>query len=140
MRVLYELHKEKKEHSIELFYIANRKTELFISYPILTDRNDFYPLFEKDPNQPVFCRDKENKKPEHYYFPCRDWFLQLNQMIIDEESYKQTKPFYFISHPYKYITNDSQQIGLTICLAFKDDINTKIESKFKQKQDDYIEI
>lgn len=142
MRALYELHKEKKEHSIELFYIANRKTELFISYPILTDRNDFYPLFEKDPNQPVFCRDKENKKPEYYYFPCRDWFLQLSQMIIDEESYKQTNPFYFISHPYKYITNDSQQIGLTICLAFKDLIIDKdnIKISFSQKLDNYIEI
>lgn len=139
MRVLYELHKEKKEHSIELFYIANRKTELFVSYPILTDRIDFYKLFEEDPSQPDFCRNKTNKKPEYYYFPCRDWFLQLSQMI-NETNDNQKEPFYFISRPYKYNIADSQKIGLTICLAYQDPTIEKIKISFPQKLDDYIEI
>ena len=75
IRVLYELHKEKEEHKIETFFIANRKTELLFSYPMHPDRESFYHQFADYPEQKEFCRNKNNKIPYYFYFPCRDWFI-----------------------------------------------------------------
>ena len=57
----------------------------------------------------------------YFYFPCRDWFIQLNQQISADTSDNQNKVYHFISYPYKITTsNNNKQIGTTICLAYKD--------------------
>lgn len=141
IRVLYELHKEKEEHKIETFFIANRKSELLFSYPMHPDREPFYHQFADYPEQKEFCRNKNNKIPYYFYFPCRDWFIQLNQQISADTSDNQNKVYHFISYPYKITTsNNNKKIGTTICLAYNDSSLKGLTSPFPQDLDDYIMI
>lgn len=140
LKVLYHLHKEKDDHRIETFFIANRRTEILYSYPMHPDREPFYQQFGTYTEQKEFCRNKTNEVPKYFYFPCRDWFIQLTQQIAADKSADQNKNYHFISYPYKITSsNNEKKIGTTICISYRNN-TLDFSSPFPQDLDDYIMI
>ena len=134
-KTIVQMFNDKKSYEVDLIYLANRKTEVFISYPVLKNNEYFYSLFGNKKNE-QFCLNNEMDTPNYFYFFCSDIYLQIQNAIkIDNEITN------FISYPYIFSSYKEKKIGITFCIIYKfRNLNFILEKEVSHNDDNNIYI
>ena len=123
----YNNFKGKKEFSIKSFYIMNRKTELFVLYPV-NKHSNYRKIYDYNEEQNTKnCRNKNRQIPSDYYIFCSEPFIN-----IEEIHRKNPRRRMFLSYPYKSIVdenendNDNDRYIVSACYIFNFTNNSDI--------------
>jgi len=109
-KTFYEIFSDNDSYGIDLIYLANRKTETLITYPVLKNSEYFYSLFQFKEND-EFCLNNKMKHPDYFYFFCSDLYLQIQKSLKIDDTLK-----YFISYPYYLPNYQEKKLGITFCI------------------------
>ena len=104
----------------QILYAAFTSTDLVISYPIDLSGSENYEFYQNMTN-PSWCRNEESKVPDYFYFYCRPWFIE------SEELFHKHKMKVMISTPYASV--EKQQTTMTLCVRFEDPIKLNLEKE-----------
>ena len=136
-KAFYENFKDKESFSIESFYIMNRKTEVLTIYP-MKDYSKYQKMydFSKSQKNGEFCLNKSMEYPNYFYEFCRESFVNIENICL-----KNANRSMYISYPYKFIDEEADKLGITLCYIFNFTEPDVIEDNtFKQILDNEIVI
>ena len=114
LRNIWEISEYNTFNRFDLIYYASRLTNVMITYPIFTWKENFYQEINTKV-MPSYCKDKNGNTPKFYYFQCREWWVSImNSLQLNNDN------DIVISRPYKWIGDDGavNNFGVTICLKF----------------------
>ena len=136
-KAFYENYKDKESFLIESFYIMNRKTEVLSIYPMKEYQKykNMYD-FSKSNKNGEFCLNKSMEYPDYFYLFCRESFVNIQNINVKNKNRNM-----YISYPYKFIDEENDRLGITLCYIFNfTDIDEIDDNNFKQLLDDEIII
>ena len=121
----YNNFKGKKEFSIKSFYIMNRKTELFVLYPV--NKHSYYrEIYDYNKEQNTKnCRNKDRLIPSDYYIFCSEPFINIEEIYRKNPNRRM-----FLSYPYQSMVeeneSDSDRYIVSACYIFNFTNNSDI--------------
>ena len=100
----YNNFKGKKSFSIKSFYIMNRKTELFVLYPV-NKHSNYRQIYDytKEQNSKN-CRNKNRQTPSDYYIFCGEAFINIEDIYRKNPNRRM-----FLTYPYKSMIVDENE-------------------------------
>lgn len=140
IRSVYETARgNNNDVNYDLIYFASNKTNLLFGYPINYDKvydtkieyfpsNAFFKAFDYY-RLSDSCKRPDLKKHDYFIFQCRDWWIQLENEYLNDNSGNQDEQI-TITTPYKY--SDDKKFGITTCLKFNINFDQDTAQKFNQ--------
>ena len=136
----YNNFKGKDSFAIDSFYIMNRKTELFLLYPIkeYSTYRQMYNFASEGKNMRN-CRDKERNVPDYFYIFCRESFINIEDIYRKNPNRRM-----FITYPYqnvnKYEADKNFVVGICYIFNFTKNNDILENDIYKKSLNDEIVI
>ena len=117
--------KGKKAFSIKSFYIMNRKTELFVLYPV-NKHSNYRQIYDYNKQQNTKnCRNKNREIPSDYYIFCSEPFINIEEIYRKNPNRRM-----FLSYPYQSMVDENDSDGdryiVSACYIFNFTNNSDI--------------
>jgi len=116
LKGFYNNFKGKESFCIDSFYMMNRKTELFIMYPI-KEYSTYKQIYDFDTftKNNRNCKNKDRNVPNYFYIFCRESFVNIENIYKKNPNRRM-----FITYPYQNMNkNEQNSINVVgICYIF----------------------
>ena len=76
----YEVTEDNTDKGFKNFYVVYQRTGLFYHYPVLSKQLESTFFTFANFSNPSWCRDSDLNIPQYYYFKCRPWYMEVNNL------------------------------------------------------------